>query len=207
MPTCKIIFVPIFTFKCFLELLTPHTLLSHMHQPHFSSNPRTNLNSTHSLTPSQGQPRSCHPLHPNHTAPPPHCLLLFSLFFLNSSSPSCSTSPIWPPLTTSPLHSTPKPTRSGCRRPPSTSISLFPSISHSFLLFLPQIYHVYVLNMFLFWFLVVLSVYFENFWYKICLAAEKMWKICRKIAFWKCYQTLEIIFWTIFHCRTKYYYL
>ena len=62
--------------------------------------------------------------------------------------------------------------------------------------------------MFLFWFLVVLSVYFEIFCYKICLRVEKMWlkkmcKICRKIAFSKCYQTPEIIFWTIFHCKIK----
>ena len=67
MPTCKIIFVPIFTFKCFSELLTPHTLLSHMHQPHFSSSPCTNLNSTHSPMPSSSclakprQPTSTQP--------------------------------------------------------------------------------------------------------------------------------------------------
>ena len=30
-----------------------------------------------------------------------------------------------------------------------------------------------------------------------------MWKICRKIAFSECYQTPEIVLWTIFHCRTK----
>ena len=41
------------------------------------------------------------------------------------------------------------------------------------------------------------------FWYKICLEAEKMWKICRKIAFLECYQTLKIVFWTIFHCTPK----
>ena len=41
------------------------------------------------------------------------------------------------------------------------------------------------------------------FWYKICLEVEKMWKICRKIAFSKCYQTLEIVFQTIFHCTPK----
>ena len=62
--------------------------------------------------------------------------------------------------------------------------------------------------MFLFWFLVVLSVYFEIFCYKICLGAEKMakkkCKICRKIAFSECYQTSEIVFWTIFHWKTKY---
>ena len=57
--------------------------------------------------------------------------------------------------------------------------------------------------MFLFWFLVVLSVYFEIFCYKICLETKKMWKICRKIAFSECYQTPEIVFRTIFHCKTK----
>ena len=31
-------------------------------------------------------------------------------------------------------------------------------------------------------------------WYKICLEVEKMWKICRKIAFSECYQTLKIVF-------------
>ena len=45
------------------------------------------------------------------------------------------------------------------------------------------------------------------FWYKICLEVkkmvEKMWKICKKIAFSECYQTLEIVFWTIFHCTPK----
>ena len=55
--------------------------------------------------------------------------------------------------------------------------------------------------MILFWFLVVLSVYFEIFCNKICLdaekMAEKMWKICRKIAFLECYQTPKIIFRTI----------
>ena len=42
-------------------------------------------------------------------------------------------------------------------------LSLVPSISPSFLLLLPLIYHVYVLNMFLFWFLVVLKVYILKF--------------------------------------------
>ena len=55
--------------------------------------------------------------------------------------------------------------------------------------------------MFLFWFLIVLSVHFEIFCYKIYLEtkkiAKKMWKFCRKIAFLKCYQTLKIIFRTI----------
>ena len=32
------------------------------------------------------------------------------------------------------------------------------------------------------------------FWYKICLEAEKMWKICGKIAFSECYQILKIVF-------------
>ena len=41
------------------------------------------------------------------------------------------------------------------------------------------------------------------FWYKICLEAEKMWKNCRKITFLECYQTLKIVFWTIFHCTPK----
>ena len=49
--------------------------------------------------------------------------------------------------------------------------------------------------MFLFWFLVVLSVYFEIFCYKICFKnekiVEKMWKNYKKIAFPKCYQTPE----------------
>ena len=40
-------------------------------------------------------------------------------------------------------------------------------------------------------------------WYKICLEVEKMWKICRKIAFSECYQTLEIVFQIIFHCTAK----
>ena len=46
-----------------------------------------------------------------------------------------------------------------------------------------------------------------DFWYKICLEVEKMvekmWKICRKIAFSEYYQTLEIDFRTIFHCTPK----
>ena len=62
-------------------------------------------------------------------------------------------------------------------------------------------------SMFLFWFLVMLSVYFEIFCNKIFLnakkIAEKMWKICRKITFLECYQTMKIVFWTIFHCTTK----
>ena len=62
-------------------------------------------------------------------------------------------------------------------------------------------------SIFLFWFLVVLNVYFEIFYNKICLDAkkivEKMWKICRKIAFLECYQTSKIVFRTIFHCITK----
>ena len=41
------------------------------------------------------------------------------------------------------------------------------------------------------------------FWYKICLEVEKMWKLRRKIAFLECYQTLKIVFWTIFHCTPK----
>ena len=61
--------------------------------------------------------------------------------------------------------------------------------------------------MFLFWFLVVLSVYFEIFCNKICLdtekMVEKMWKICRKIAFLENYKISEIDFQTIFYCRTK----
>ena len=62
-------------------------------------------------------------------------------------------------------------------------------------------------SMFLFWFLVVFNVYFEIFYNKICLdakkIAEKMWKICKKIAFLECYQTPKIVFRTIFHCITK----
>ena len=33
--------------------------------------------------------------------------------------------------------------------------------------------------------------------------AEKMWKICKKIAILECYQTRERVFQIIFHCRTK----
>ena len=61
--------------------------------------------------------------------------------------------------------------------------------------------------MILFWFLVGLSVYFEIFCYKICLETEKMvekmWSICKKIAFSECYQTPKIVFRTIFQCKTK----
>ena len=32
---------------------------------------------------------------------------------------------------------------------------------------------------------------------------KKMWKISKKIAFSECYQTLEIVFRTIFHCTPK----
>ena len=46
----------LFYLQSFPELLTPHTLLSHTHQPHFSSSPCTNLNSTHSSMPSSGRP-------------------------------------------------------------------------------------------------------------------------------------------------------
>ena len=46
-----------------------------------------------------------------------------------SRSPFCSMSPIWPPPITNPLHSTPKPTRSGYHYHPSTLISLFPDLS------------------------------------------------------------------------------
>ena len=60
-----------FTFKCFSELLTPHTLLSYTHQPHFSSSPYTNLNSTHSPTLSSGCPAKPRP---DYIVPPPPSL-------------------------------------------------------------------------------------------------------------------------------------
>ena len=76
----------------------------------------------------------------------------------------------------------------------STTV-LFPSICHSFSL---RFTLSFSCLMFLFWFLVVLSVYFEIFCNKICLdamkIAEKMWKICRKIAFLECYPTPKIVF-------------
>ena len=94
------------------------------------------------------------------------------------------------------------PTRSSYRRPPLVSISLFPNLSLTLSSSSHWVYHVYIVNKWFFflffWFLVVLSIYFEIFWYNICLEVEKMteklWKICRKIAFSKCYQTLEIVF-------------
>ena len=52
-----------------------------------------------------------------------------SLFFLNSSSPSYSMSPIWPPPTTSPLHSTPKPTLYAGEFPPLFEFCLSPTTS------------------------------------------------------------------------------
>ena len=60
----------------------------------------------------------------------------------------------------------------------------------------------------LFWFLFVLSLYIEIFYYEICLEAEKMvekmWEICKKIAFSEYNQTLENIFQNIFWNATKY---
>ena len=53
----------------------------------------------------------------------------FSLFFLNSSSPSCSKSLIWPPPTTSPLHFTPKPTLCTGEFPPLFEFCLSPTTS------------------------------------------------------------------------------
>ena len=50
-------------------------------------------------------------------------------------------SPIWPPPTTNPLHSTPKPIQSGRRCPPSPLISLFPNLS-----IFPSIYHSFSLQ-------------------------------------------------------------
>ena len=59
----------------------------------------------------------------------------------------------------------------------------------------------------LFWFLFVLSLYIEIFYYEICLEAkkmvEKMWETSRKIAFSEHNQTLENIFQSIFWNATK----
>ena len=50
----------------------------------------------------------------------------------------------------------------------------------------------------LFWFLFLLSLYIEIFYYEICLEAkklvEKIWETSRKITFLECNQTLENIF-------------
>ena len=70
--------------------------------------------------------------------------------------------------------------------PPSLSLTKFFSLINCF----EQIF-------------VSLCVYIEIFRNKIYLGAEKMWKICREIAFLECYQTPKIIFRTIFHCKTK----
>ena len=53
-----------------------HTPLTHTHQPHFSSNPRTNLNSTHNLMASSG--RQTKPRPTQIVPPPPLPLLLKS---------------------------------------------------------------------------------------------------------------------------------
>ena len=59
----------------------------------------------------------------------------------------------------------------------------------------------------LFWFLFVLSLYIESFYYEICLETEKMvekmWETSRKITFSKHNQTLENIFQSIFWNATK----
>ena len=59
----------------------------------------------------------------------------------------------------------------------------------------------------LFWFLFVLSLYIEIFYYEIFLEAEKMvekmWETSRKIAFSEYNQTLENIFQSIFWNATK----
>ena len=59
----------------------------------------------------------------------------------------------------------------------------------------------------LFWFLFVLSLYIEIFYYEICLETEKivekMWETSKKIAFSKHNQTLENIFQSIFWNVTK----
>ena len=80
-------------------------------------------------------------------------------------------------------------------------LSLFPSISQSFSLWS-------LIFLLLWWcgwwcFSGFYVGWWWIFWYKICLEAEKMWKFCRKIAFSECYQTLEIVFRTIFHCILK----
>ena len=124
-----------FSFPVYLQMPSGITHSSHTHQPHFSSSPYTNLNSTHIPTPSSdcpAKPRLAQimpPPLPRSRRPivqivPPHRLPLFSLFFLNSSSPFCSTSPIWSPPSSSTLISL------------FSDLSLFPSISH-FLLLLP----------------------------------------------------------------------
>ena len=56
----------------------------------------------------------------------------------------------------------------------------------------------------LFWFLFVLSLYIEIFYYEIFLETEKMWEISRKIEFSEYNQTLENIFQNIFWNATKY---
>ena len=101
------------------------------------------------------------------------------------------THPMWPPPSS--IHSDLSLSRSIS---PSLNLSLFlPPIS----LFLPLAQCFY----FDFW----LSVYLEIFCNKICLdvekMVEKMWKICRNIAFLECYQTPKIVFRTIFYYRTK----
>ena len=64
MPTRKIISIPILPSNAFRN----YSLLSHTHQPHFSSSPRTNLNSTHSPMPSSGLPAKPKPAQ---IVPPP----------------------------------------------------------------------------------------------------------------------------------------
>ena len=58
----------------------PITLLSHTHQPHFSSVPCTNLNSTHSPAPSSGRP-----------AKPMLAQIVLHQDRTHSTSPPCST--------------------------------------------------------------------------------------------------------------------
>ena len=70
---------------------------------------------------------------------------------------------------------------------PQLSITLFLPLSLHLTEFLSS------MNV-LFWFLFHLSLYIEIFYYEICLEAEKMWKINRKITFLECNQTLENIF-------------
>ena len=110
-PKCKVIYA----------LISP---LNHFQTPHSkreSSSTLLTRSKTHfqaHLSQAQASPDRAAPIATPPTQIMPHHRLdhvlaklpLFSLFFLNSSSPSCSTLPIWPPLTISPLHSTPKPT-------------------------------------------------------------------------------------------------
>ena len=145
------------------------------------------------LQPSFSQPRSCRPIAQITRRPS-------FLFFLSSSSTS-------PPFRSEPciLFSSSPPKTNLVARVEDWSLfldlSLFPSISQSFSLWS-------LIFLLLWWcgwwcFSGFYVGWWWIFWYKICLEAEKMWKFCRKIAFSECYQTLEIVFRTIFHCILK----